>query len=280
MYPVYPQYSPPATVVPPPRLWRNRRLWAYPQVAVSGIPAEYLPMLQSLKFNRGIPMSWLAAVCERTKWNPDYWVTNAALNRTTVRQFGIAGIWGEIPEIIPTGTSSDTCITKRGTSPTAGWFGYGVWYGGPSPCYCGSVIGWGAPDNFKSVDRNLDLATTLLLNCADVVRSICGELNSLMFLRWQWGCRYVPELNGNGKCVPPPNIPDIFIDEMDTLVEIQRIYAEQLGEEPIVPRPTPSPAPGEGGSVVPLLGLLGLVGLVGILGLAKKQQQKRGIAPR
>jgi hypothetical protein len=129
---------------------------------------------------------------------------------------------------------------------------------------------------YTSIDANLNLATDILLETAKLVKEVCGELNSLMFLRWQLGCRFMPEKDATGRCLPPPNIPDIFTSEMNTLVELQRIYAEKLGEEPIVPSPTPTPAPtptpGES-SILPLLGLLGLVGLIGVVGLAQKRKQ-------
>ena len=47
-------------------------------------------------------------------------------------------------------------------------------------------------------------------------------------------------------------------------------YPQVVGEQPIVPSPTPTP--GES-SILPLLGLLGLVGLIGVVGLAQKRKQ-------
>ncbi len=288
---MYPEYSeanptvPNPTVYPPPR-WRNRRQ-IYPQISVMGIPPAILPTLQNLKFNKGIPMSWLAAVCERTHWNPSYQVLNATMPafpspKQTVRQFGIAGIWAHLPEVFL--TNGNGCLQAPYMEYHAGWLGYSwdtlsnrLAYN--CKCTVGSYsLSPGSVPNFASLEANLNLAADILLDCANSVQAVCGEINSLMFLRWQWGCRYLLERDLTGKCVPPPNIADIFTAEMDTLVELQRIYAEQLNEEPIVPRPLP--VPGEGGSLVPVLGLLGLVGLVGVFGLAQREQKKRGIVPR
>jgi len=63
------------------------------------IPPAFLPDLQQVHFASGVPMSWLATVCDLAGWNPYYEQLNVFPNGgTSIRRFGIAGIWAEVPQ--------------------------------------------------------------------------------------------------------------------------------------------------------------------------------------
>jgi len=198
------------------------------------VPPEYLAAIQSVAYSKGVPASWLAAVCELTGWDPNYKVLNYIPGRgsgQTVRQFGIAGVWGDIPEIVVTDYTPGWCYTYYLNELGSGWFPVGhsyLWMN----CACLS----GNPNDLN-VLNNLTLAANILKDCASWVKGICGGYNELVFLRWQLGCHWYPQKNAEGNCIIPPGLPNIFKAEMQELVEAQGIFAEQFSEEPIIPPP-------------------------------------------
>lgn len=201
--------------------------------AVAGVPPIYLATLQSVAFNKGIPISWLAAVCEMTGWNPDYRPMNYYAGGESVRQLGLAGIWWDVPEI------TFGCPCPAGiVAKDAGWFGdyiegFGRHFRGYNPCGYGSYnIGL---QQYPSVLANLNLAADILKATAGRLRATCGALNAHLFLMWQWGCLYAPRAD---QCATlPANVPGVFKDEVDSLIEAQRLYAQQFEEPPIIPGP-------------------------------------------
>ena len=196
------------------------------------VPPQYLAAIQSVAYTKGVPASWLAAVCELAGWDPNYKVLNYIPGRgsgQTVRQFGIAGVWGDIPEIVVTDYPEHWCYYYRLSQLGSGWFPVGffnIWMS----CACLS----GNPNDLN-VLNNLNLAANILKDCGSWVKGICGSYNELIFLRWQLGCHWYPQKNAEGNCIIPPGLPNIFKAEMQELVVAQSIFAEQFAEEPIIP---------------------------------------------
>jgi len=244
---------------------------------VSAIPPAYLTKFQALKFRRGIPVSWIAAVCSRSGYSPTFQTTNirqcAGTNiiTTTVRQFGLAGIWGDIPEL-------EMDANRCG----AGWATKQPWIS-CTTLDCGCYIGTtfftqGLIGLYMDVDKNLELATDILLSQAEIVRNVCGRVTNALFYRWMLGCRLAPECQ-------ILNLPPIFTEEPDTLLQLQWALADELGEEripgPAGPPGPPGPAgPGAGWLIAGALGLLGLLGLVGLAGKGEQGQAKAAQARR
>ena len=200
------------------------------------VPPEYLPIIQSVSYNKGVPASWLAAVCELAGWNPNLKDMNYDRQPNSVRRFGIAGIWASLnPLTIEVDPSQMDCASLidrpiyAGWIPAAYYLGTQLWQG--QFCVCpGASLKYGLLDN-------LNVAAAILKNCGNTVKRICGSYNELIFLRWQLGCNYVPQKNAEGNCIIPPGLPNIFKTEMQELVEAQGIFAEQFAEEPIIPPP-------------------------------------------
>lgn len=265
---------------------------------IADIPVAYRPKLEALKFNRGIPMSWLCAVCERTSWNPAFKTFNV-MSTTSERQVGLSGIWWELPEV------SNLAIASW-TDCTAGWGGgWKPWAAGTRlRCgYC-DPVGTTSVANLMDPMRNLDTATTILLECRDQIIALCGEVNAGVFFRWIGGCHVWPTKDAAGKCQIPTGWPGGIGAEVDALVAAQKLWAIGLGESPLVPDPCPTgqvrnasgvcvcpPVTcqsgfhqdsnscqcvadngGGGGDSTLMWGLLGLLGLLGIAGLAKKNK--------
>lgn len=196
------------------------------------VPPEYLPVIQSVAYSKGVPASWLAAVCELAGWNPNLKDMNYDRQPNSVRRFGIAGIWASINEITFTVDPSQMycqlwSVVPAGWIPAVYWAGNQLWQGS----FCNFV------NLHSDVMGNLNDAAAILKNCGDTVKRICGGYNELIFLRWQLGPNYVPQKNAEGNCIIPPGLPDIFKAEMQELVEAQGIFAEQFGDEPIIPPP-------------------------------------------
>lgn len=185
------------------------------------VPPEFLPFIETVHFNTGIPKSWLAAVCQMTGWDPSFRTLN--IPEGSVRQFGIAGIWARIPEIIMPGPGE--C--------RAGWFGNAGFTG--QCCFPGRHDGY---NNYLTVLQNMTLAAQILKDCADTVEAVCGEVNALAFLRWQWGCKYFPldPVTGLPQCSFPPGTPNIFIQETQDIIAAQTVFAETF-QEPVFGAP-------------------------------------------
>jgi PKD repeat protein len=196
---------------------------------------EYLAVIQSVAYTKGVPASWLAAVCELAGWNPSLKDMNYDRVPNSVRRFGIAGIWASINELVLQKDPGQIDCSLWSEMP-AGWLPAVYWAGnqlwqGSSLCTCpGTSLKY-------DVTGNLNVAAAILKNCGDTVKRICGSYNELIFLRWQLGCNYVPQKNAEGNCIIPPGLPNIFKAEMQELVEAQGIFAEQFAEEPIIPPP-------------------------------------------
>ncbi|MBU1157479.1 MAG: hypothetical protein KJ921_16630, partial [Proteobacteria bacterium] len=98
-----------------------------------GIPDQYLPILQAIHFNKGVPISWLAAVCEMTGWDADFNEMNYDRVPNSVRRFGIAGIWASIPEITFPDDQVYSCqhwsTVPAGWVPAVYWVGTQLWQG-------------------------------------------------------------------------------------------------------------------------------------------------------
>ena len=193
---------------------------------VIGVPPEFADDLQAVHFATGVPRSWIAAVCEMTAWDPFYEKKNVEGAILTIRQFGIAGVWARIPETQVGGFA-------------AGWFS-NTWM------KCCALLGdcfqypSGGPFTpWLSVRSNMTLAAAILKNSADAIQAICGEVNNLAFLRWQWGCLWTPidPITGDPDCAHfPPGTPNIFIAEIEKLMDAQKLYAE-IFQEPVIGAP-------------------------------------------
>lgn len=187
---------------------------------ISGVPAAYVETLRIVSYQKGIPQSWLAGVCEMTQWNPNFQVINYAGNRNTVRQLGIAGIWCDIPEIM---VHLGNCGWSRGNVP-AGWHAptiEDVYFCACKPLPPTDVLG------------NMSMAADILKDSAQAVTQICGALNSLAFLRWQLGCGWLPSKDADGKCIVTPDIPDLFLRNVNDYWSFQIQYAQVFNEPPI-----------------------------------------------
>lgn len=183
------------------------------------IPPEYLDDIEAAHFATGVPSSWIAAVCDRTGWNPYYELINIP-DQGCDRRVGIAGIWCSVPEL-PYGKNC-------GLGPSAaGWF-ICAFYG----CRC-EYGGFGENNPPRDVRGNMMMAANILKNCESVTLAVCGKLTGVLFLRWMWGCNWYPidPISGDPVCDSyPPGIPNTWVREIDDIIAAQKVYADQFGE--------------------------------------------------
>ena len=191
------------------------------------IPSAYRDILMNTAQNKGIPASWLAACCEQTGWQPDFLRLNAG---GSPRQFGIAGIWAILPEI----TFGPGSIL--GTTLLGGWVaaalyrGSILWPYAPARCWP-PLDSAGEIDLAKTPAGSLAAAADILKDCSAIVSGICGGLNTLLWLRWQWGCRWVPEAAVGGGCVAPAAAQQ-YIDIVNKLSADEAEYAALMSGPP------------------------------------------------
>ena len=194
------------------------------------IPAQYKDLIDQIHFNKNIPRSWLAAVCEATGWDPNFKRVNASNN--TVRRIGIAGLWLDIPEIrlaCINGSCPISGIVDAGWAPQNPYI-LSMFYRCAKMPTGGTLRNWAnSPGLF--IEPILNTAADLLLDSAQVIIEACGELNDLAFLRWQLGCRYIPEKDASGKCIYPPGLPPIFKAEVDDIIVAQCLFAPEFSED-------------------------------------------------
>jgi len=194
------------------------------------IPPQWLDEIEAVHFATGVPRSWIAAVCDRSGWNPNYIEYDIGPGGpTTIRRFGLAGIWAHAPTV-----DSRFCkSTPLGPDCWAGWFHPGTVFQDMSCTITGvGQVFQGSIPTYQPVAANLLLAAKILNDCALTIQGLCGEVNALAFLRWQWGCRFVPidPITGDPVCTYPPGTPNIFVQEIDDIIAAQKVYADQFGE--------------------------------------------------
>jgi hypothetical protein len=57
-------------------------------------------------------------------------------------------------------------------------------------------------------------------------------------MRYMLGCSHYPTKDAQGNCVYPLNLPDFWIDQVDSVLRAQRLYADTFGEPSILPPQT------------------------------------------
>lgn len=228
-------------------------------VTFQPVPQTYLTMMESIKFNGGVPISWLAAVCNATGFNPGFTVRNPAT--LTERQFGLAGIWADLPEVLFTPIPGKTCCNANcpANPSDGGWF-----VPGNSGTMCTEAPGFSFSDQpYQSISwfatlgaqAALDLANAILLDCASIVTGICGTLNATLFYRYVLGGFYVPSVTPGGACILPAPLPQPLNDAAWALVQAQAYYAPIYDEVPIVVAPGVAPPCPNGYTFNPTNGL-------------------------
>jgi len=247
--------------------YRQTRYLAAGATNPTDVPQLYFDEMVNIKVRTGVPISWLAAVCKRTNFNPNFvsYVDKVCGSNvwTKVRQYGLAGIYSD----------SNFAVTPDGCS--AGWHPTRPWVGCTLiSCLC-SVAGL-SPNLTATWQQNLALAANILRTSADGLQTRCNKVGSWLFVKWQMGCLWNPDQDPNNLECSAQNVPGAIVTETDELLKWQKLYAEKLGEVVIVPG-TPG-TPGEPGAGVPMwaiLGGLGLLGLIGVIGLAGHDERRR-----
>ncbi len=239
--------------------------------SVIPIPAEYLPTLQALKMQYNVPISWIAAVCGLTGWNANFEVynTNQEPNDTGLRQFGLAGIWADIPEII-VAPSLAGCI---GSNVGSGWF--------PTSSYimsvreaCPCTLNGGmifSPLSYLPWQTNLDLAAKILAYCAQKVKDSCGVVDNRIFLYFQMGCHWPGNFD---PCKIPADMPPWVADNVTNYTQAQALYADQVNEPPLQPPGGGGSGGGSGDAAIWIALLLAVGGSFGLVALHEHQKNK------
>ncbi len=194
------------------------------------VPAEYLDDIEAAAYAKGIPKSWLAALCEMTGWDPYFEMLNQP--SLTVRRFGIAGIWARLPEIIL--RKSDLGESGTGFGFRCDW-SYGGWFSGGFEGDIGTQLCSACKSGiatYRPVRENMMLAADILKAARTISNTFCGGDSTIIFVRWMWGCRWIPwdNLLGEPRCTLPPNMPNVFVQEIDKILEAQKLYAEYFSE--------------------------------------------------
>lgn len=237
------------------------------------IPEPYWSQLQSIKQSTGVPISWIAALCQSTSWDPLYQTTNQRGGAQTWRQYGITGIWMDIPEVELPGQIFQHC--GGGWAPKAPWVA-----GTVIDCStCSPVTALQKPPSlpmqFDTVSEQLTLTGKMLKLCAERCTTWCGEVNGAMYLMWIFApCFWPTDVEKAAGCTAI-NVPDIFKKELDDYLKFQALYAEQLGEDCV----DPSLCGGDGGTggVPWWLIALALGGaVVGGAALIEQDRKKKG----
>jgi len=205
------------------------------------VPPQYLGPLEAAAYAKGVPRSWIAAVCERTGWDPYFEVLNTPSLR--VRRLGITGLWAILDDVIirvqDTGMAG-TCFTAPNTycdKVYGGWMLPSMIQGFPDGSEevcgtCGPMFKWSAIDSYRSVSANMMKAAEILANARQISNTMCGGDSSIIFVRWMWGGYWIPwdPILGVPRCTLPPNIPNIFVQEIDKIIEAQKLFAEYFSE--------------------------------------------------
>lgn len=217
---------------------------------VIGVPPQFADDIDAIHFELGVPRSWLAASCELTSWNPFFETLNVySASRVTVRRFGIAGLWADIREVTILNRTYDC-------NQHAGWFDayQPEPFAGKDYCNAGSIclgftrqnVDVGITVNRQRLEPwypvrdNMRAAGRILLDSAQTIQALCGQINTHAVLRWMWGCSYIPidPITGDPTCnVLPEGLPTLFLNEINTWVATQRIYADIFNEPPILVEP-------------------------------------------
>jgi hypothetical protein len=209
------------------------------QTTFPAIPAAYLATFQGIKQTSGIPISWLAAVCQETLFNPSFVVSNPAV--ATTRQVGLAGLWMDVPDARFVGLSS--C---HGNTVNAGWDPAIVLSNGTQfCCICqtlsnlnNALLGGGLLDP----TTNLGYAQQMLTTAKTTIESMfgTGALNALVFYVYALGPNYVPEKDPAGLPIIP-QVGSALAATIWSYVEAQAYYAPQFAETPSISDPQSTP---------------------------------------
>lgn len=263
------------------------------------IPPSVLPILEGYKMTQGIPVSWIAALCEAVRqetgaatWNPDFAEIN--LDRNTWRRYGVSGIWMDVPEVIMPGYTS-LGAGKCG----AGWMPWFMYVNSPypcnmsqeSPCTTSVISGYSfdmnrpptVPKGMNGLQAQLDFTAKILGYCRAAVRDWCGADNNAIYLMWTMGCKFPTDAQRLAGC-EAYNVPSIFASEMDKLTTFQALYADQLTEDCLDPSKCDGGGGGGGGGdgegFPGWLVALGLgAAVVGGAVMLENDRKKKGLPP-